>query len=329
MKAIVSIPAVAVTLGVAALALCGPANAAVISLGTTVIGPSGEIVPYTVTTSGLYDITAYGADGTGDGGGTVYPFGTAGGLGAALKGQFALAANEQLYILVGGMGGGGGADGGGGGGGSFVVLGNGPAGVPLIIAGGGGGGGIQGSHANGFNATTTATGTIGVAGHMPGSDGNGGDAGGATGSGGGGGFIGNGGSGYSGPINIGGAPGDSYINGGSGGVPSNGAGSFDFGGFGGFGGGGSGNDTGGGGGGGYNGGFGGYSGTHGAGGGGGSYLLPWVSDLLPANTLNTAGGGLVVITSVPEPGSFALLVCGLLGLGLVLRRRKRTQRMAR
>jgi hypothetical protein len=97
---------------------------------------TGAEQSFVAPTTGVYDITAYGA-----GGGGIY-----GGLGAEIGGAVTLSAGTSLTILVGGGGadGGGIANGGGGGGGSFIV-----ASVlgPLVIAGGGGysgggGGGI-------------------------------------------------------------------------------------------------------------------------------------------------------------------------------------------
>ncbi len=81
---------------------------------------------------GLYDITAYGAQG-----GHAYGNGNAGGLGAEMAGQFYFPQLETLTILGGGGGRAGVSGsyeygGGGGGGGSFVVNGS----TPLLIAGG-------------------------------------------------------------------------------------------------------------------------------------------------------------------------------------------------
>jgi hypothetical protein len=89
---------------------------------------------FVVPTTGVYDITAYGAEGGG-----IY-----GGLGAEFGGAVTLSAGTSLTILVGGGGadGGGIANGGGGGGGSFIV---GLSGLLVIASGGGGtGGGLGG-----------------------------------------------------------------------------------------------------------------------------------------------------------------------------------------
>lgn len=94
--------------------------------------PPGSIVTWAVPATGLYQITAYGAQG-----GNTIGADTGGGLGAQIGGDFKLTAGEVLQIAVGGAGEPGPVVGGGGGG-SFVV---GPDNTPLVIAGGGGGGG--------------------------------------------------------------------------------------------------------------------------------------------------------------------------------------------
>jgi hypothetical protein len=83
-------------------------------------------VSFIAPTTGIYDITAFGAEGGG----------VDGGLGAEIGGDVTLTMGTTLTILVGGAGGAGSA-GGGGGGGSFVVA---SVSAPLVIAGGGGGG---------------------------------------------------------------------------------------------------------------------------------------------------------------------------------------------
>ena len=75
---------------------------------------SGTIVTWTVTNTGYYDVSAYGAQGGGNS--------TAmGGLGASISGSFLFNAGEVFNILVGGVGSSstvaGNAGGGGGGGG--------------------------------------------------------------------------------------------------------------------------------------------------------------------------------------------------------------------
>ncbi|MBW4053410.1 MAG: hypothetical protein HIU85_18495, partial [Proteobacteria bacterium] len=122
-------------IGLTPLALALPAQAGTIGTGTTTVTYSGSIVDYTVGTTGLYDITAYGANGGSS------PF-AAGGTGGEIGGEFNLSAGDALSILVGGAGvdyvsGNYSSVGGGGGGGTFVILGN----SPLVVAGAGGGGG--------------------------------------------------------------------------------------------------------------------------------------------------------------------------------------------
>jgi hypothetical protein len=146
---------------------------------------TGTIQIYTVTVSGIYDITAIGA------GGGSSPFAD-GGAGALVTADFSLTAGTELEILVGGAGAASNiADGGGGGGGSFVIevpssavirntaaVEPQPAPFALVIAGGGGGagGGPGGPDSAGTAGNTAQAGLDG-----------GGDEGGAGGSGGGGG----------------------------------------------------------------------------------------------------------------------------------------------
>ena len=76
---------------------------ALAALGQTATAASftytGSLKTWTVQTSGLYDITAYGAQG-GDGGGFSN---SVGGLGAKIGGDISLTAGETLNILVGGV----------------------------------------------------------------------------------------------------------------------------------------------------------------------------------------------------------------------------------
>ncbi len=265
---------------------------------------TGSAQTFSAPITGIYDIVAYGASG-GNGDRTF------GGLGAEIGADFNLTAGETLTVDVGQQGDNGVSGVGGGGGGSFVVA---PGSVPLLIAGAGGGGGLLGT--NGGNALTGTAGGGGNFGGVGGTNGQGGSGGGLAGGGGGAGFYGNGANGG----REGGGRGTDYpaLSGGSGFISGNG----------GFGGGGGGGDVGGAGGGGYSGGGGGgFDSTNshgGGGGGGGSYL-----DASAFNTLLLAdiqsGDGLVTITEVPastpEPGSYALLGLGLLGLAGIHRLR--------
>jgi hypothetical protein len=186
---------------------------------------TGGFQTWTVPATGLYNITAFGAQGGfGDVGG--------GGLGAEIGGEFSLSSGQVLTIAVGGAGTGGGF-GGGGGGGSFVVsIASGTTNA-LVIAGGGGGGsdfnfpgggGIVGSGGSGYGGVGGAAGTIGGAG-----------GGGFLGNGGPGGYFGGGGFGF--PAGLAGGTNISEFNGGFGGGGGSGGYTQDTGGGGGGGGG--------------------------------------------------------------------------------------------
>jgi hypothetical protein len=248
---------------------------------------TGTVEEYTVEATGLYDITAFGAQGGSGYGGTI------GGLGAEIGGEFLLTQGEVLDVIIGGAGGTV-ADGtGGGGGGSFVIeSSDGTASVhnPLLIAGGGGGSGPGGSGGNGLISAMggSGVGQYGGSGGAGGVGGTGGTGvGGDTGGGGGGYKGGNGSAGYAAAGN-GTGSGSGYSGGGA---------SFG-GGAGGFGGGGGGGFFGGGGGGGFGGGGGGAFGGGGAGGGGS--LDNGTSQLLVAG--ENSGNGLVTLTPLFSEG---------------------------
>lgn len=147
-------------------------------LNTT--GSQGGIILWTVPITGTYSIDAYGAQG-----GVAGLYLIDGGLGARIKGDFALTEGQVLALVVGqkGRDDGGANWGGGGGGGSFVWI-NGTTSAPLIAAGGGGSGG-QGSNstAGGQTGTSGGAGGNGSAGGTSGISGSGGVCGGGNGSG--------------------------------------------------------------------------------------------------------------------------------------------------
>jgi hypothetical protein len=239
---------------------------------------------FTVPEAGIYSIEVIGAEGGGDNGGR-------GGYGVTIADDFALAANETLSLLVGGVGGTGFASGGGGGG-TFVAA----SGTPLLVAGGGGG---NNGGSTGQNASTT---TAGGGGANGGTNGNGGKA---SAAGAGGGFYTNGQSSIA-------AGGESFLNGGAGG-----SGAGCCGASGGIGGGGGADNTGGGG--------GGYSGGADGGAGGGSFDgglggLDYI-DTVNAGVINNGNGEIEVtlVESVPEPATAVLLGLPLLAVAFVRR----------
>ena len=122
------------------------ASIAVASAAPITFNYSGAIVDYTVTTTGLCNITAAGTQGGPE------ENGIPGDSGVTLGGDFNLTAGEMLAIAVGGEGSSGSGlgttPGGGGGGGSFVVA---PGGTPLLIASGGGGAGETSSGSSGVS----------------------------------------------------------------------------------------------------------------------------------------------------------------------------------
>lgn len=199
-------------------------------------------------------IDAYGAQGGGTGGG---------GLGARIRGDFAVTPGDTLIILVGQMGESGSGSCGGGGGGTFVAQGSAYQTATLLIAAGGGGGyGTNGTHDMNGQSGTAGVSSCNASGGTNGSGGGAYQAGNAGG-GGGGGLLTDGQDSYYG------LGGHAFRNGGNGG-DNNTSGSLVRGGFGG---GGAGHfNCEGGGGGGYSGGAsGGYQGSCRRGGGGGSF----------------------------------------------------------
>jgi PEP-CTERM motif len=269
-----------------ALALGGGARAATFDF-------TDSVQSYDVLTTGIYDITASGAQGGFESGGAV------------IGGDVKLTAGETLIILVGGETA---AHTVGGGGGTFVSLS--PAGPGdldnlLVVAGGGGGGG-----GNGGLDLASGAGT--------------GEGGAGEGGAGGGGFLSPGGV----AVFTSTTGGDGY----SGGIAAGGAGENGAGGDGGAGGGG-GTILGGGlyyyggGGGGYTGGSGGLSCECSTGGGGGSsYLAASATEVLSIAGGNLGDGSVTVDfvgPAVPEPSTWPMLLIGFAGLGFVAYRPSR------
>ncbi|MGH7010221.1 MAG: hypothetical protein ACREEX_05230, partial [Caulobacteraceae bacterium] len=158
------------------------------ALGATTFTTPGFFT-YTVSKSGIFDITAWGGQGGGWGGQGAD---IDGGWGAQIGGEVTLSAGETLLLVVGAAGVGPGDYGASGGGGSFVALGATPASsTPLVVAGGGGGAGSGrystppgGAGQTGTSGGMSGGGIPGGAGGAPGrSDG-------PDGGGGGGGFFG-------------------------------------------------------------------------------------------------------------------------------------------
>lgn len=228
---------------------------------------SGGIESWTAPATGLYQITAAGAVGTGDN--------KARGLGAIIRATVTLSKGSVYRILVGQAGSNGTGGSGGGGGGTFLVD---ASNNPILIAGGGGGAtfGI-GTNSTANGATTTNGATNSDSSKSGGTDGGGGGS--STYTGGGAGLTGNGSAPSSGTASGYSGSSLSFINGGTGGPTQNTA-------LGGFGGGGGthGNTGGGGGGGGYSGGAGGpnYTGPH-NGGGGGSFVIAGATNIATSN----------------------------------------------
>lgn len=270
--------------------------------GSVTINYTGAMTTYTTPSCATsVTIEAYGASG-GNASAVL------GGLGARMKGTFAIAGGTQLKVLVGGRGidaSGVSMDGGAsGGGGTFVALMNNTA---LLVAGGGGGacyitsggtgnspglGGVTTNNGTAGNDVNTAQGCTTAPCYPGGTSAGGGTSSAWTGwhgGAGGGGFTGDGINATSGSTSFGTAnqPGKAFVNGGAGGAAGTQTGAHP----GGFGGGGSAGSSGGGGGG-YSGG--GAGGDYNYGGGGGGSFNSGASQ---SNTAATnSGNGKVVIT---------------------------------
>ena len=291
-----------------ALALC----ACSLSLFADVIPFTGSGTTYTIQQTGVYQLTAYGAQGGND----TY-VGEPGGGGAIVTADFMLTANEVLDIYIGGAGGS--AVYGAGGGGTFVFVSG--SSSPLLVAGGGGGAGINGAGA-GAGLTADGNGTADASGQN------------AAGTSGGAGAGQGAGSGLNTPCPGSNNQGCGYST--SAEAFSGGDSLFQEGATGGFGGGGGSGDcdpqcviglVADGGGGGYNGGGASDSapgsGSYG-GGGGGSYVDSSALSYSFSSTYNAASGQRgdmeplngqldIELVTAPEPASFALL-----GLGLMM-----------
>lgn len=279
---------------------------------------SGSVVTYTIPTTGVYDITAAGAQG----GNSLAGGSGVGGLGANIGGDVTLTAGTQLDIVVGGQGNFSGNYGGGGGGGSFVFEVG--AAMPLIVAGGGGGSGWYSNNGGGGQTGTSGeNGNGGATGGVGGANGSGGGAGTINdfNGGGGAGWLSNGG-GTASSFNGGGGFGPTTFAGGPGGPsaspPPDG----------GFGGGGGGGNEGGGGGGGYSGGGGGSGNGNYGGGGGGSYYDPSFTDLSLTAATNSGNGFVSVdfiAATAPLPTPLASTLFGFAALFGCTAWRKRSQ----
>lgn len=270
----------------------GPSLANLLSAYNTSINPwlsnsdyfdeNGGIQLWTVPSTGMYTIDAYGAQG-----GKAGSSSGQGGLGARIQGTFSLTAGDKLRIVVGQAAGFSTGQSGGGGGGSYVLKETGFTTDDILIIAGGGGGGQRTSSGSGGSSATSSTG-VNLA-----SVGSGGNNDTTSGGAGGAGWNGNGADGQGGVNSGGKSPANGFTGGTAGTCAASGAGTNDVGGFGGGGGGEWCSRGSAGGGGGYTGGSG--SNTNPAGGGGGSYNNG--SDQI--NTANfKSGNGQVIITKI-------------------------------
>ena len=131
---------------------------------------TGTIQYDTISLSGLYRLTAEGAQG-------ASALGGSGGLGAVVGGDVYFAAGTVLEIVTGEYGGAGNLGGGGGGGGSFIIETNdGTSAVDKILAVAGGGGGAGGGYTVGGHYSTYGS----APGHNAGTKGNGGNGSGSA-----------------------------------------------------------------------------------------------------------------------------------------------------
>ena len=289
------------------LALAGLSLSLSVSASTISFSYTGSIQSWVVPETGIYRISATGAQGaSGD-------LSYSGGRGALVEGDFNFSRGTLINLAVGGAGvGSGSGSNGGGGGGSFVVD---SYDNPLLIAGGGGGTRVD-VYQNGCDASVSQFGGEGSGPEATSSCslkasglGLGGSDGSTDWGAGGAGFYGDGDD-----NNVYGSGGSSWLNGLFGGQVNETCG-VDA--TGGFGGGGAGNGCfGGGGGGGYSGGDGGR-----LAGGGGSFNAG-------DNPFSLAGQGfgdgaleISMVSSVPIPAAAWLFGSALAGLG-VLRRKK-------
>jgi hypothetical protein len=271
----------------------GAAHAAIITFAYT-----GSLQTYLIPTTGLYLLSASGAQG-GDQEGNFFH---RGGLGGVISGDVQLTAGQTLDIVVGGQGQGRGAIyAGGGGGGTFIWI-DGQT-TPLLVAGGGSGASIP----------------------KPGNPGGGAPGNGQPTSFGGAGWSGSSSSSFGGP------DGFPDFQGGPGWVLGGRAGN------GGYGGGAGGNYIGsgmpvGGGGGGYTGGD--MSLATGFSFGGTSYAAPGFTNLVQTEGANAGdgaasiapaglllGGSRPTASAVPEPSTWLMMLAGLAGLGFLGYRR--------
>lgn len=272
---------------------------------------SADMIPYSgvngqqqyeITTTGTYQIVAYGAQG----GATTYYGNVPGGQGAEIGGDFTLTAGTILDVYIGQQGVLNAVTAGGGGG-TFIALDSSGSPGQLLIAAGGGGGAAYGD--GGMNASLTTSGVDGNAfGGNGGVGGTNGNGGGSAGAGGGGGAY------------LSGGGGSSWAGGGAS-FPSLAGGSDVGGGEGGYGGGGGGAYLGGGGGGGYSGGGGGGNERYdGVGGGGGSYIDASTQVI---ESIGNTGNGYVTIdplsSAAPEPEPLLIAGVGLFAI-LIVRR---------